>query len=97
MSNIYTWICLCQDNVEISISVKENLKKEDGNLINFGLVTIGDDEVIWDNLNFFISADYKEFKKECKKDLIEKGFKPKPIFRTIKKLIKRAYKLDLLT
>lgn len=71
---IYTTVELNLDNVTLSLSVRENLKKEKGNLKNFGCVKIhdgslGSEEVFWDNIDYFISCRKKEFKKECKKRL----------------------------
>ena len=73
-NKIYTTVELNLDNVTLSISVRENLKKEKGNLKNFGCIKIHDgsldtEEVFWDNICFFTdcclvnSAGKEKFKK----------------------------------
>jgi len=95
------YINIHTDNVELTISVTDKLKKQEGNLKGFGWINVftgmkDEENVSWDNLNFFIQNGYKKFKKECKEDLIGKGFKPKKIFKEIKQLLEEAVRLDLL-
>lgn len=95
------YIHLHTDNVELVISVTKKLKRQTGNLEKFGWITIStgmkdDEDVSWDNLFFFLSCDFEEFKKECGLDLREKRFKTKRIFKEIKQLLKKANKLNLL-
>lgn len=99
---IHTEVNLHLDDVTLSISVKENLKKYKEKLVNFGYIevstgTIGAEECFWDNINFFLNCGKKEFKKECSEELERKGFNWKQTYKTIKKLLKRAEKLNLIT
>lgn len=99
---ICTSIELYLDNVTLSLSVRESLKKEKGSLKNFGYIKVHDGsldskEVFWDNINYFLRADKKEFKKECKEDLDKADYNWKETYKTIKKLLKRAEKLNLIT
>ena len=90
-------------NVKLNISVNSELKKEESkNLENFGFIevttgAINAESCFWDNISFFISASKGEFKEECRKELKEKGFKWKGIYKEIKQLIDEAIRLDLLT
>ncbi len=98
---IHTNLELYLDSVYLNLSLTEDLKPNEGNLKNFGYikVTNGDieeDNCFWDNISFFIKCGEEEFRKECKQDLKSKGFKIKAAYKTIKKLIKRAKKLNLI-
>jgi len=103
--DIRTYIGFYLDEVELNISVKDDLTgyKEDETLHNFGHIQvstghINNEDCSWDNLSFFISAGKKEFKEECKKELQQKGFEDwKDIYKKVKTLLKRAKKLNLLT
>lgn len=95
------YVHLHTDNVELVISVTKKLKKQTEDLEKFGWIDVStglrDDEAInWDNLNFFLECDFEDFKKECKEELREKGFKTKKIFKEIKQLLKEANKLNIL-
>lgn len=96
MTDIQTWVNFYSNNVCLAVLVKDDLSGEDGNLTNFGYIEINDETINYDNLHFFIHADYKKFKEQCKQELVDKGYKPKKIFREIKELIKRAKELNLL-
>jgi len=91
------------EDIELNISVKGNLTKhlENEPIHNYGFIQItngglDDKPLFWDNVSFFISAGKKEFKEECKKELQEKGYDWKEVYKQIKTLLKRAKKLDLL-
>ena len=95
------YVHLHTNDVELVISVTNKLKRQTGNLEKFGWITIStgmleDEDISWDNLFFFLSCDFKEFKKECGSELREKNFKTKKIFKEIKQLLKQANKLNLL-
>ena len=90
------------NNIELVISVTDKLTRQEGALKNFGYIrvstgTIDEEECFWDNIDFFISAGKKEFKEECKGDLKKCNFPVKETYKTIKKLLKRAKKLKLLS
>jgi len=99
---IQTNVQLMCDGVELNIAATKNLKKEKGNLKNFGYIQVSTgmaDEkhpCFWDNLNFFLKADFKTFKEECKEDLKKGNFPPKKTYETIKRLLKRATKLKII-
>jgi len=99
---VQTYVQLFLDDIELNISVTDKLKRQEGNLKNFGFIQITDggkdsETVFWDNLKFFYDIKYKSFKIECGDDLKKINFPPKKTYKTIKKLIKRAKKLDLIT
>jgi|GEM_PF-3788505 len=102
--NIQTYIEFHLNEVKLNISVKKDLTryKEDEPLHHFGYIEVNTGYIdteycFWDGIPFFISVGKKEFKKECKKELQEKGFEDwKDIYRKIKKLLKRAKKLNLI-
>ncbi len=95
------YVHLHTDNVELVISVTKKLKKQTDNLEKFGWITVSTGElnkqdINWDCLPFFEQCDFEDFKKECKEELREKGFKTKKIFKEIKQLLKEANKLNIL-
>lgn len=100
MSKIRQNVELHLNNVTLSISVTKDLKKEEGNLKNFGYIQIHDgsihtEGVFWDNLSYFFEIN-KDKKKEIKEELKEKGQYYKGVTKDIKRLIRRAKELDLL-
>lgn len=102
MNKIQTYVQLFLNDVELNISLTNKLKRQEGNLKNFGFIQInnGDrdsENCFWDGLSFFYNCKYKAFKKECGDDLKKINFPPKKAYKTIKKLIKRANKLNLIT
>ena len=101
-SNIQTYVQFYLEYVELNIAVKNDLSKQDSNLKNFGYIQITngsleDKPLFWDNLNFFISGGKKEFKKECKPELKEKGYNWRKTYKQIKILLKQAEELNLIT
>lgn len=101
MDNIQTYVQFYLDEVELNISVTDKLKKQEGNLKGFGHIqissgSIGAHECFWDYIEFFQKCDYKEFKEECKSDLDKGNFPVKQTYKAIKKLLKRAEKLNIL-
>jgi len=99
--NIHIYVKLYLDDVELNLSVKEDLTLQDGILKNFGYIEItnGDVEtkpIFWDSINFFLSCGKKEFKKQCKPELKEQGYDWKETYTKIKQLLKRAKKLNIL-
>lgn len=103
--DINTYIQFYLDEVELNISVKDDLTghKENEPLHNFAYIQISTgykdkEDCFWDNVDFFILAGKKEFKEECKEELKQKGFEDwKTIYKKIKSLLKRAKKLNLIT
>ena len=98
---IQTEVQLVFNNVILNISTTENVKRRKDKLINWGFIEITSGRVdkstiFWDNLDFFIECKFKSFKEECGADLKDR-VSPKETYKTVKKLLKRAYKLKLLT
>lgn len=100
MGKIYTNVELYIGNTTLVVSVTDTLKKQEGNLKNFGHICIHDGsmdtkEVFWDNLSYFFEIDRKK-EKSIKKELKMNGQYYKGVVKDVKKLVKRAKKLDLL-
>lgn len=100
-NKIQTYVQFFLDDVELNISVTSKLKKQEGNLKGFGHIQVStgtkdNAECFWDNVPFFQTCDYKEFKEECKSDLDKGNFPVKQTYKAIKKLLRRAEKLNIL-
>lgn len=98
MSKIGHIVELYVGDVTLNVWVDRKLNA-DGH--NFGGIEIGgwaDDKknCYWDNLDFFLTCTKKEFNKECKEELKQKGFPVRETRKDIKKLLKRAIKLKIL-
>ncbi|WP_396180270.1 hypothetical protein [Flavobacterium sp.] len=99
---IQTYVQFYLDEVELNISVKEDLTKhkEDEPLHKSGYIQItngsSEDTIFWDGIPWALKVGKKEFKKECKKELRQKGYNWKETYKKVKTLLKRANKLDLL-
>jgi hypothetical protein len=99
--NITTYIQLYSNNVELNISVTKDLKREEGNLKNFGYIQITEGEIdekgcFFDNLEYFFDLSFKKYKKECRKDLEKGGYNVKQTYKDIKRLLKRAHKIGII-
>lgn len=75
--NIQTYVELNKTMVTLSVAVTKYLKKEVGNLANFGHIEvncghIGIEGVFWDGLEYFFDIDKKK-EKEIKKRAKGKG------------------------
>lgn len=101
-SKIQQYVELYLDEVTLTICVTDELKRQKGNLEWFGSIRVSNGSVdekyacFWDNISCFLGINYKGFKKECEEELLLGGFEVKPIFKTIKKLLKRAKKLKII-
>ena len=102
--DVQTYIQFYLDEVELNISVKDDLSghKEGEPLHNFGYIQIStghkdNEDCFWDNVSFFVSAGKKEFKANFKKELEEKGLDWKEAYKKVKILLKRAKKLNLIS
>lgn len=100
MEKIYTDVQFRVNNVTLNVIVTKGLKKETGNLKNFGYIQIHDgsihtEGVFWDNLEWFFEIT-KDKKKEIKEELKEEGQYYRGVVKDIKRLIERAKELDLL-
>lgn len=99
---VWTSVQLRIDDIILCIDTTNELTQRLDVLKNSGYIEINygdtDEQIIfWDGLRFIIDCDFKDFKLECEKELREKNLKPKETFKTIKKLIKKACNLNLLT
>ena len=88
--------------VRLNITVKKNLKAREDRLKNWGFIEITDgsihsEECFYDNIDFFMNCTKKEFQEECKQDLKDKGYNWRETYKDIKKLIKEAVRLKILT
>lgn len=101
-TKINTYVQFYLNNVELNISVTEDLKGEQDRLKNFGWFEISDGTIdgescSWDNLNFFNGINFEIFKTGCRDDLKRCGFSSKKVYKDVNKLMKRAKKLNLLS
>lgn len=94
--DILTYIQLFLNNVELNISVDKNLKRNKEYIFGYFQITDNNETIYWDNIEFFIEAKKERFKKECGKELKEKGYDWKQTYKEIKTLLKRAKKLKLI-
>jgi len=97
-NNIYIYVHIHLNDVELSVAVTDSLKKKEN---NFGYIQITDcskdnEPIFWDGINFFLKCGKKEFKKECKKQLKKKNYNWKETYKEIKTLLKKAIELELL-
>lgn len=102
--DVQTYIQFYLDEVELNISVKDDLTghKENKPLYNFGYFeisggNIGEKPIFWDGIEWTLKVGKKEFKKEFSKELKEKGLDWKEAYKKVKILLKRAKKLNLIS
>ena len=93
-----TIVQLFKNNVNLSVFVNNDLT---GNGGNFGFIEIHsgyfkDEPEFWDNIGWYLSCGKKEFKKECKKSLEDKGYNWKETYKDMKELLNRAVELKIL-
>lgn len=94
-------ITLCVDTTN-ELTQRLDVLKNSG-YIEIDLGQIGEKAIFWDNLNFFMGLTYNKFKEECRDDLreyearVSEDLKTKQTFKIIKRLMKKAYQLNLLT
>lgn len=98
---IQTYVQFLKGDVLLNIAVTDGLKRQKGNLKNFGYFEITDGSLddkplFWDNLSFFLNGKEEDILKEIEKELLDNGYKPKKILNQINKLLNRAKKLKLL-
>ena len=89
-------------DVTLCVDTNSDLTQRLDVLKNSGYIEIApgrtrEQNIFWDGVLFLINCNFKDFKLECEKELREKNLKPKETFKTIKKLIKKACNLNLLT
>lgn len=99
---IWTSVQLRIDDVTLCVDTNSDLTERIDVLEKSGYIEIdsgstSEQNIFWDGIPFFIDCNFKGFKLECEKELREKNLKPKETFKTIKKLIKKACNLNLLT
>ena len=101
MGKINTYIQFYCEDVELNLSVKDDLSAQDGVLKNFGHIQITDGSldtkpIFWDGIDFFLSCGKKGFKKECKKELKEARYNWKGIYYINKQLLNRTKGLKII-
>lgn len=99
---IWSTVQLRIDDVTLTIDTDSKLKQrldvlKNNGYINIHYNSIDQKDIFWDNLEFFISVSFKEFKEVCREDLEKIGYNKKETFKIIKSLIKKAVKLKLLS
>lgn len=99
--DIQTYIQFYFEDVQLNLCITADLKRQEGNLKNFGYFEITDGRLehkplFWDNIDFFLECNKSGFKDECKKELVEAGYEWKEIYKIIKTLLKRAKKLKII-
>lgn len=99
--DINTYVQFYLDEVELNLAVKKDLTPQDGNLKNFGYfqITNGgikEKPIFWDGIPWTLEVGRKEFKKEFRKELKEKGLDWRETYKKVKTLLKRAKKLKLV-
>ncbi len=101
-NKVQAYVQLYLNDVELNISVSGKLKRQKGNLENFGFIEVSfgtKDSTVFlgDNLNYFIDCDKESFKIECGHLLKDKDYNVRETFKDVKRLIQKAIKLNLLT
>lgn len=82
----------CIVNVKLEVNPDGTFKKVGGSL--WGYIEVessyndNKDSIFWDNMEYFLTEDYKKIKKEILPDLKEKNFHSKGFFKEFKKLLK---------
>lgn len=95
-----TETCIIKLNVSISKDFKSNLGTR---LENWGYIQIesphldNKESCFWDNMNFFLKAPKDLIKKQCKNELIDKGFYYKGFFKDLQKMINELVDAGYLT
>lgn len=92
------YISFYKNDVTLDVWVDDDLQP-DKNL--FGAITVssgqtGSEDAYWDNLSYFLNIGKKEFKKECKEELVKLGFSWKEVYTDVAYLVDKAKKLGLL-
>ena len=75
-------------NVEVVIQLGR--EEIDGFVEVQSIYTDNPEVCFWDNLSFFIGADFKTVYDECSQELIDKGLLHADIFETVIDLVKEA-------
>ena len=99
---VWTSVQLRIGDITLCVDTNSDLTQRLDVLKNSGHIEIdsestSEQNIFWDGLRFLINCNFKDFKLECEKELREKNLKTKETFKTIKKLIKKACNLNLLT
>lgn len=95
---INTYVQLYLNDIELNISVTKDLKAQEG---NFGFFEITDGSldtkpIFWDNILWVEEVGKKEFKKDMKEELSERGYDWIKVRKDCLKLLNRARKLKIL-
>lgn len=90
--------------IKVNVSINKDFKTNLGtNLHNWGYIEVSStsidekEQCFWDNMNFFLKAPKNLIKKECKKELIDKGFYYKGFFKDLQNMIDELVDAGYLT
>ena len=90
--------------IKVNINIGNDFKTSVGtNLENFGHIEVSSvliyekNKCFWDNMNFFLKAPKDLIKKECKQELIDKGFYYKGFFKDLQNMISELVDAGYLT
>lgn len=90
--------------INININIGNDFKTNIGSkLQNWGCIEVSSasiyqkDKCFWDNMNFFLKAPKDLIRKECKNELIDKGFYYKGFFKDLQNMINELVDAGYLT
>lgn len=85
--------------LELFLDSKSSTIKADSGLLGFIKVQGSmkeDKEVYWDGIDFFLNVSKKEFKKDCKEELVGIGMDWKDVYQDIKEVFNEAKRFGLI-
>lgn len=90
--------------IKINVSISKDFKTSIGtNLENWGHIEVSststdeNEKCFWDNMNFFLKAPKDLIKKDCKKELIDKGLYYKGFFKDLQNVFDELVDAGYLT
>ena len=100
--DIQTYVEFYLEPVRLSVYVNNDLTAKTGSGKNLADIVVSsgfldEEDCFWDNITFFLSADKKKFKKQCKEELEDKGFDWKDTYKKVKILLEKAVELKILS
>ena len=90
--------------IKVNINIGNDFKASIGtNLENCGYIEVSststdeNEKCFWDNMNFFLKAPKDLIKKDCKKELIDKGLYYKDFFKDLQNVFDELVDAGYLT
>lgn len=90
--------------IKVNVSITKDFKTNLGTrLQNWGYIEVSSisidekDKCFWDNMNFFLKAPKADMIKECKQELIDKGFYYNDFFKDLQNMIDELVDAGFLT